>query len=159
MTLTSQNVFNYDRLIPSALGFENMFAALDNAAHLLTATSTAFPPVNVIKTGEYTFLIELAVAGYKQDEIEVVTEKNSLKVSAKKEDNDDRVYLAKGVAGRKFSRQFVLSDTMVVKAANLEDGILSIELENVIPEEQKPRKIAIEKRSVIDTRSLNLNKE
>ena len=158
MTLTSQSVFNYDRLIPSALGFENMFAALDNAAHLLTATSTAFPPVNVIKTGEYTFLIELAVAGYKQDEIEVTTEKNSLKVSAKKEE-DDRVYLAKGIAGRKFSRQFVLSDTVVVRAANLEDGILTIELENVIPEEQKPRKIAIENRKVIDTRSLNLNKE
>ena len=90
MTLTSQNVFNYDRLIPSALGFENMFAALDNAAHLMAATATAFPPVNVIKTGEYTFLIELAVAGYKQSDIEVVTEKNSLKISAGK-DEDNRV--------------------------------------------------------------------
>ena len=158
MTLSSQSVFNYDRLIPSALGFENMFAALDNAAHLMTATATAFPPVNVIKTGEYTFLIELAVAGYKQSDIEVVTEKNSLKISAGK-DEDNRVYLAKGIAGRKFSRQFVLSDTMVVRAANLEDGVLTIELENVIPEEQKPRRIAIENRKVIDTRSLNLNKE
>ena len=158
MTLTSQNVFNYDRLIPSALGFENMFAALDNAAHLMAATATAFPPVNVIKTGEYTFLIELAVAGYKQSDIEVVTEKNSLRVSAGK-DEDNRVYLAKGIAGRKFSRQFVLSDTIVVRGASLEDGILSIELENVIPEEQKPRKIEIKHRKVIDTRSLNLNKE
>ena len=66
-----------------------------------------------------------------------------LKVSAKKEGDDDRVYLAKGIAGRKFSRQFVLSDTIVVRGASLEDGILSIELENVIPEEQKPRKIEI----------------
>ena len=158
MTLTTHNVYNYDRLLPSALGFENVFAALDNAAHLLTATATAFPPVNVIKTGEYTFIIELAVAGYKQSEIEIVTEKNSLKIAAGKEE-DNRVYLAKGIAGRKFSRQFVLSDTVVVTAANLEDGILTIELENVIPEEQKPRRIAIENRKVIDTRSLNLNKE
>jgi len=151
MTLTSQTVFNYDRLIPSALGFENMFAALDNAAHLLTATSTAFPPVNVIKTGEYTFLIELAVAGYKQDEIEVITEKNSLKISAGK-DEDNRVYLAKGIAGRTFSRQFVLSDTVVVRGAELADGILSISLENVIPEEQKPRKIAIQKPALIEAK-------
>ena len=159
MTLTTHNVYNYDRLLPSALGFENVFAALDNAAHLLTATTTAFPPVNVIKTDEYNFIIELAVAGFKKDEIEITTEKNSLKVTGKKEGEDDRNYISKGIAGRKFARQFVLSDTVVVRAANLEDGILTIELENVIPEEQKPRKIAIEKRSVIDTRSLNLNKE
>ena len=57
--------------------------------------------------------------------------------------DDDRKYLVKGIAGRKFARQFVLSDTVVVKDANLEDGILTISLENVIPEEQKPRKIAI----------------
>ena len=143
MTLTSQNVYNYDRLLPSALGFENVFAALDNAAHLLTATTTAFPPVNIIKTDEYDFIIELAVAGYKKSEIEITSEKNSLKVSGKKGDKDDRTYLSKGIAGRKFSRQFVLSDTIVVKGADLEDGILSIKLENIIPEEHKPRKIDI----------------
>lgn len=143
MTLTSQNVFNYDRLLPSALGFENVFAALDNAAHLLTASQTAFPPVNVIKTDEYNFIIELAIAGYKKDEIDITTEKNSLKVSGKKEGEDDRTYLTKGIAGRKFARQFVLSDTIIVKDADLADGILTIKLENVIPEEQKPRKISI----------------
>ena len=143
MTLTSHNVYNYDRLLPSALGFENVFAALDNAAHLLTATTTAFPPVNVIKTDEYNFIIELAVAGFKKDEIEITTEKNSLKVSGKKEGEDDRNYISKGIAGRKFSRQFVLSDTVVVKGADLADGILTVKLENVIPEEQKPRKITI----------------
>ena len=148
MTLTSHSLYNqqhqYDRLLPSALGFENVFAVLDNAAHLLTSTSTAFPPVNIVKTDEYNFIIELAIAGYKKDEIEISAEKNSLKVSGKKDEGEDkRTYLTKGIAGRKFSRQFVLSDTVVVKDANLEDGILSIALENVIPEEQKPRKIAI----------------
>lgn len=133
------------RLLPTALGFENAFAALDNAAHLLTATSNAFPPVNVVKKDEYNFVVELAVAGYKQDEIDITTEKNSLKVTGKKADEDAREYLVKGIAGRKFSRQFVLSDTVVVRDANLADGILSIQLENVIPEEQKPRKITISK--------------
>ena len=134
---------SFERLLPTALGFENAFAALDNAAHLLTASQTAFPPVNIVKTGDYTFNVELAVAGYKQDEIEITAEKNSLKVTGKKSDEDTREYLLKGIAGRKFARQFVLSDTVVVRDANLADGILSIQLENVIPEEQKPRKISI----------------
>jgi molecular chaperone IbpA len=135
--------YGLDRLLPTALGFENTFATLDNAAHLLTATSTAFPPVNIVKTGEYTYNVELAVAGYKKDEIEIITEKNSLRVLGKKTEKDEREYLAKGIAGRSFSRQFVLSDTVVVQWAELADGILSIALENVIPEEQKPRKIDI----------------
>ena len=134
---------SFDRLLPTALGFENAFAALDNAAHLLTATSNAFPPVNVIKKDDYNFILELAVAGYKQDEIDITAEKNSLKVTGKKTETDERNYLVKGIAGRKFARQFVLSDTVVVRDAALADGILSIELENVVPEEQKPRKISI----------------
>ena len=141
--ITSLTSAYFDRLVPTALGFENAFAALDNASHLLTATQTAFPPVNVIKKDDYNFILELAVAGYRQNEIEVTTERNSLKVIGKKVDEDTREYLVKGIAGRKFSRQFVLSDTVVVRDANLADGILSIQLENVVPEEQKPRKIEI----------------
>ena len=135
--------YGLDRLLSTALGFENAFAALDNASHLLTATQTAFPPVNVIKKDDYNFILELAVAGYKQDEIEITAERNSLKVTGKKTETDDRKYLVKGIAGRKFARQFVLSDTVVVRDAALADGILSIQLENVIPEEMKPRKIDI----------------
>ena len=135
--------YGLDRLLPTALGFENAFAALDNASHLLTATQTAFPPVNVIKKDDYNFILELAVAGYKQDEIEITAERNSLKVTGKKTETDDRKYLVKGIAGRKFARQFVLSDTVVVRDAALADGILSIQLENVVPEEQKLRKIDI----------------
>ena len=132
-----------DRILPSALGFDHVFATLDNAAHLLTSTASTFPPVNIIKTGDYTFNVELAVAGYKRDEIEITAEKNSLRVSGKKTEKDEREYLAKGIAGRSFSRQFVLSDTVVVQGAELADGILSISLENVIPESQKPRKVEI----------------
>jgi molecular chaperone IbpA len=140
---------NYERYLPSLLGFDNVFAALDNAAHLVTSGASAFPPVNVVKTGEYTFLVELAVAGYKLDEIDITAEKNSLKVTGKKAETDDREYITKGIAGRSFSRQFVLSDTVVVRNAELADGILSIALENVIPEEQKPRKISIHKPALV----------
>ena len=141
--ITALTAASLDRLLPTALGFENAFAALDNASHLLTATQTAFPPVNVIKKDDYNFILELAVAGYKQDEIEITAERNSLKVTGKKTETDDRNYLVKGIAGRKFARQFVLSDTVVVRDAALADGILSIQLENVIPEDMKPRKIDI----------------
>ena len=137
------HAFGIDRLLPSTLGFDHVFATLDNAAHLLTSTATSFPPVNIVKTGEYTYSVELAVAGYKQDEIDITSEKNSLKITGKKTEKDEREYLAKGIAGRSFSRQFVLSDTVVVRDADLADGILSVHLENVIPEEQKPRKITI----------------
>jgi len=141
--ITTLSSIPFDRLLPSALGFDNVFATLDNAAHLLTSTATSFPPVNIIKTGDYTFNVELAVAGYKRDEIEITAEKNSLKVTGKKAEKDEREYLAKGIAGRFFTRQFVLSDTVVVQGAELADGILTVSLENVIPEEQKPRKVEI----------------
>jgi len=141
-TLTS-SLLNHDRLLPSALGFDHVFSTLDNAAHLLTSTATSFPPVNVVKHDDYNFTVELAVAGYKRDEIEITSERNSLKVKGKKTETDERNYLVKGIAGRSFARQFVLSDTVVVRDADLADGILSIKLENVIPEEQKPRKIEI----------------
>jgi HSP20 family molecular chaperone IbpA len=94
---TLASTYGLDRLLPTALGFENSFAALDNAAHLLTATQTAFPPVNVIKKDDYNFILELAVAGYKQDEIEITSERNSLKVTGKKAETDERNYLVKGL--------------------------------------------------------------
>ena len=150
--ITSLTSAYFDRLLPTALGFENAFAALDNAAHLVTASQSAFPPVNIVKHDDYNFTVELAVAGYKQDEIDISTEQNSLKVSGKKTETDERNYLVKGIAGRQFSRQFVLSDTIVVRGAELADGILSIKLENVIPEEKKPRKISIQKPARIEAK-------
>ena len=143
ITSIASNFLNYDRILPSTLGFDHMFSVLDNAAHLATSTATTFPPVNIVRTGDYTYVLELAVAGYKQDEIDITAEKNSLKISGKKTEKDEREYITKGIAGRTFSRQFVLADTVVVRNAELADGILSIALENVIPEEQKPRKIVV----------------
>lgn len=139
MTLTSANVLNYDRLLTSTLGFDRIFNILENT----TLTTTAFPPVNIIKVDDDNFVIELAVAGYKQNEIEISSELNSLKVVGKKEEKDERTYISKGIAGRSFSRDFTLADTIVVRKANLSDGILSIHMENVIPEGKKPRKIEI----------------
>ena len=140
MATKSNNNFNLD---PMLHAYNKTISNFDSAAHLLYSSANAFPPVNVVKTDEYNFIIELAVAGFKKEEIDISAEKNSLRVVGEKTDLDARTYLTRGIAGRKFSRQFVLSDSIVVKGANLEDGILSINVENVIPETQKQRKIAI----------------
>lgn len=140
MTLTSANVFNHDRFLSSTLGFDRIFNILENTNNVTTAS---FPPVNIVKLDEDNFVIELAVAGYKQSEIEITSQLNSLKIVGKKEEKDERTYVSKGIAGRSFSRDFTLADTIVVRDADLVDGILSVRLENVIPEEKKPRKIAI----------------
>ena len=135
----------FNRFLPSALGFERMFDILDHASDVLNSSNGAFPPANVVRVDDYNFVVELAIAGYKLDEIEIQAEKNLLKIYGKKAETDDRTYLIKGIAGRSFERQFVLADTVVVGNAVLADGILSVELQNVIPDEQKPRKIAINK--------------
>ena len=140
MTLNT-HALNYDRLLSSTLGFDRMFDLLD---HATTASSTTtFPPVNIVKIDQDNFVIELAVAGYKQSEIEITSQLNSLKIVGKKEEKDERTYVTKGIAGRSFARDFTLADTIVVRDADLVDGILSVHLENVIPEEKKPRKISI----------------
>lgn len=140
MTLTSAHALNYDRLLSSTLGFDRIFNILENTTNVTTAS---FPPVNIVKLDDDNFVIELAVAGYKQSEIEITSQLNSLKIVGKKEEKDERTYITKGIAGRSFSRDFTLADTIVVREADLVDGILSVRLENVIPEEKKTRKIEI----------------
>ena len=144
--ITSLTSAYFDRLLPTALGFENSFAALDNAAHLLTSSQTAFPPVNIVKKDEYNFIIELAVAGYKQDEIEITAERNSLKVTGKKAEETERNYLVKGIAGRKFTRSFNLPEYFEVDRASMLDGILYIDLYKNVPEEKKPKKKTVAKK-------------
>jgi molecular chaperone IbpA len=133
----------FDRYLPSALGFDRVFDVLDHASDFVNSTNVAFPPVNIVKLDDVNYAVELAIAGYTEEEVSVETEKNLLKISGKKTEKDERAYIVKGIAGRSFFRQFVLADTMVVRDAALKNGILTVSLENVIPEAQKPRKIAV----------------
>ena len=154
--MTSQMLKQFEKYLPTTLGFDHLFDALDNAADFIQANTHAFPPVNIIKEGEDTYHLEMAVAGYSEDEIEVSTEKNTLRISGKKTEDKSqidqavdgepvRTYLVKGIAGRSFVRTFVMSDTVVVDGAALKDGILTVTLINVIPEEKQPRKIPLSK--------------
>jgi len=105
-------------------------------------TSTGFPPYNIRKEGDYNYVIEMALAGFGKGDIEVEVAENTLSVrSDGKKDTDDSVY--RGISFRRFDRKFTLADDIIVNSASLENGMLTIELERVIPEEKKPRLIEV----------------
>lgn len=139
------NLPTFDRFLPSTLGFDRFFHVLDHASDFVPQANS-FPPVNIVKEGENNYTVEIAVAGYDEDEIDVTVEKNTLKVSGKKAEKDEKVernYVYRGIAGRSFVRSFILADTVEVRDASLKNGILTVTLENVIPEAKKPRKIPL----------------
>jgi molecular chaperone IbpA len=110
-----------------------------------TAQTTNYPPYNVVKHGEDKFAIELAVAGFKDGDIEVTVENNQLSVKGDKaiELNEGAEYLHRGISARSFARTWTLADHVEVTGATVQDGILTISLERIVPEEKKPKKIAI----------------
>lgn len=141
--LTAANA--YDRIFRDALGFESLLDTLQRTSQASPQSNSGFPPVNIIRheDDDNKYTIELAVSGFRQNEIEIKVEKNSLKVHGKKDENEKRRYVMQGIAYRSFTRSFLLADSVIVRDASLEDGILSIHLENVIPEQHKPRLIPI----------------
>ena len=133
---------NFNQLTPYAVGFDRVFDQLNNyASH--NVTSSGFPPYNIRKEGDYSFVIDMALAGFSKNDIEVEVADGLLTVRSIKEndENDDSIY--RGISYRKFNRKFTLADDIVVKDASLENGMLVISLERVVPEEKKPRKIEI----------------
>ena len=125
------------------IGFDRIFDELVNATSVQSQTN--YPPYNIVKHTEDSFSIELAVAGFKSGEIDVEVEKNQLVVRGEKATNLDekKEYLYKGISARTFVRSWILGEHVEVKSALVEDGVLTIVLERVIPEEDKPKKIAI----------------
>jgi len=107
-------------------------------------TSTGFPPYNIRKDGENHFVIEMALAGFDKKDIEVEVEDGTLSIRSVKEDTSEaNSEIYRGIAYRKFVRKFTLADAVVVNGAELENGMLTINLERVIPEEKKPRTITV----------------
>lgn len=126
-----------------AIGFDRLFGELNRA---FAAQDTNYPPYNTLKLSETKYVIEVAVAGFKEDEVDVELKDNTLSVrgeQAKKEEDPEVEYLHKGISTRSFIRTFTLADNVEVIAATVQNGILSIALEHVVPEEKKPKKIAI----------------
>ena len=125
------------------IGFDAVFDELLRST--AQQANTNYPPYNVVKLSEDTFAIEVAVAGFKQGEIEVEVEKNQLTVSGSQSVNIDKPieYLHRGISARNFSRSWTLADHVEVTGANVEDGILTVNLKRIIPEDQRPKRIAI----------------
>ena len=138
-----QNIRDFERAFQASVGFDSFFSRLFDVDSGATA-STGYPPYNIKKTGEYAYQIEMALAGFSKDELQVEVADGTLSIktvpSEKEEGND---FLHRGIAKRQFSRRFTLSDDVVVKGADLYNGLLTIDLERVIPEEKKPREIPI----------------
>ena len=133
---------NFNQLTPYAVGFDRVF---DNLQRYVdnNVSSTGFPPYNIRKEGDYNYVIEMALAGFGKDDIEIEVVNNTLSVRSIKENDkvEDSIY--RGISFRKFNRKFTLADDVVVNAAKLENGMLTIVIERVIPEEKKPRMISI----------------
>ena len=134
---------NFNQLTPYAVGFDRMFDQLNRYVDN-SVTSTGFPPYNIQKGGDNTYQIEMALAGFSKDDIEVEIADGTLSVrSDKKEDAKDDFTYHRGISFRKFSRKWTLADDIVVQDAKMENGMLLIHLERIIPEEKKPRLIEI----------------
>ena len=133
---------DFSPLYRSAVGFDRLAALLDAAA--ATDSASGYPPYNSERTDENSYRIEIAVAGFKPEELNVEIKENLLTVQGRKAANDEqRRYLHRGLAERNFERRFQLADYVVVTGADLADGLLSISLERQLPEALKPRKIEI----------------
>ena len=117
---------------PLLLGFEHFEHLLDRAAK---ASAEGYPPYNIEQTGENGLRITLAVAGFSMDDLNVTTEDNQLVIRGRQqEDATERVYLHRGIAARQFQRSFVLAEGIEIKGANLDNGLLHIDLERLVPE-------------------------
>ena len=136
---------NLDPFWRTSIGFDRLFDLMDES--LRFEPEDHYPPCNIVRTGENTYRISLAVAGFKPEQVSVTTNQNQLIVSAvanEKPEEDKGEYLYRGIAGRSFERRFNLADYVVVKSASLDDGLLQIELEREIPEAMKPRRIEVQ---------------
>jgi len=125
------------------IGFDRMFEEL-NRTFANSRTDGNYPPHNVVKLDDTHYVIEVAVAGFNEDEIDVELKENVLTVKGEQAKRDQEVeYLHKGISARNFTRTFPLAEHIEVRGATVKNGILAIALEQVVPEENKPKKIAI----------------
>ena len=134
---------NFNQLTPYAVGFDRVF---DNLTRYVdnNATSTGYPPYNIRKEGEYNYAIEMALSGFAREDLEIEVADGVLTIRSVKEKSDDDVSnIYRGISYRKFVRKFTIADDIVVNGAKMENGMLSVDLERIVPEEKKPRLIEV----------------
>ena len=133
----------FSSLHPFTIGYDDVFKHFET---LLEHQQPNYPPYNIVKTGDYTHCVEVALAGYSKAEVEVIVEDKTLTIKSSdlpgKDKPKDNV-IHKGIAKRAFKRVFTLAEDVIVNDAVLKDGLLRVELERVVPEEMKPKVIKI----------------
>ena len=135
--------FDFSPLFRSTIGFDRLMRLAD-AATRFDGGATAYPPYNIESTGENTYRLTMAVAGFSADELDLTVKENALLVTGKsKKDDEAKEYLHRGIARRTFERRFQLADHIKVVGASLDNGLLHVDLAREIPEAMKPRKIEI----------------
>ncbi len=138
------NTIDLTPIYRTMVGFDRMAAMIDNASRL--DGTQGYPPYNIERVADDAFAIEIAVAGFGEDDLEIETKDGLLTVAGRKEpvgDNDEREFLHRGIAERGFLRRFQLADHVIVTGADLRNGLLRIDLLRELPEAKKPRKIEI----------------
>jgi len=144
MTQFNIRTLDLPSLHRSAIGFDRMFEELNRT--FANSKSGNYPPHNIVQQDETHFVVEVAVAGFAESEINVELADNVLTVTGEKVKHDEQpspTYLHQGISNRNFVRDFTLADNVEVRGAVVENGILSVSLELVVPEEKKPKKIAL----------------
>jgi len=138
------NAIDFSPLFRSAIGFDRLARLMDTARNAPDATG--YPPYNIEKTGEDSYVLTMAVAGFSEADIEITAQENTLTIAGKPQPQpeDGRRYLHRGIAGRAFERRFVLADHIVVEGADLANGLLHVALKQVVPETLKPRRIPVQ---------------
>jgi molecular chaperone IbpA len=140
--MTNTRTFDLVPIQRYAVGFDQLFNEIDRL-YMNSAQNNSYPPYNIIRADEDTFLIEIAAAGFKEDELEVTVDQGQLVISGSANTTDDRAFIYKGIGMRNFSRSFRLADHIEIGGAKLANGLLTVELNRIVPEELKPRKIEI----------------
>lgn len=136
-----RNTIDFSPLYHSAIGFDRMASLLDSVAR---DAKPSYPPYNVEQVDDNQYRITMAVAGFRDEELEITSEQNTLVISGKQvDDSEGRNYMYRGIAARNFERKFQLAEHVKVTDAKLENGLLHVALEREVPDAMKPRKIAI----------------
>jgi len=143
--MTRQQTLNLPPFYKQFIGFDTLFEQMDRVFENTPANgSGGYPPFNIAKLNEDEFMISLAVAGFAMEDLSIEKDNDMLKIEGSAPKGNEEVnYLHRGIAGRNFVREFNLAEHVEVSSANLENGMLNVHLVRNVPEEMKPKKIAI----------------
>jgi len=133
----------WNDLRPFSVGFDSIFDHFDNHLEYTRSQNQTYPPYNINRIDELNYQIEIALAGFGKKDIDVQYADNQLTIKSVENDKEEKDTIHRGISKRQFTRKFTIADEIEVKGAKMEDGMLLIDLEKIVPEEKKPRTIDI----------------